>query len=54
LSVIKQVDLNKASLILKIIFQNTNITNNLKWKLFTKVIRELSKKAWALLEVGSN
>jgi hypothetical protein len=46
ISLIKQVSLNKSSLLAKIIFQNTNKTTKLKWKLLTKVIREPSEEAW--------
>jgi hypothetical protein len=46
----KQVTWYKSSLLLKIIFQNTQmITTKLKWKLFTKVIRGLSQEPWSSL-----
>jgi hypothetical protein len=50
--IIKQVDRNKSSLLLKIIFQNTQ--TKLKQKLFAKVVREPSKEAWVWLDRESN
>jgi hypothetical protein len=46
----KRGALNKSSFVLKIILQNTNITSELKWKLFTKVIKKLSKEAWVSID----
>jgi len=43
--IIKQLTLNKSSLLLKIDLQNTQALQP-KWKLFTKVIKRQSKEAW--------
>ncbi len=52
---------NKTSFVEKIEFipkyyfpKPTNITTKLKWKLFTKVIREPSRETWGLVDRKSN
>ncbi len=48
---LKQVGLNKSSLLLKFYLQKyTNITTKLHWKLFTKVIKKPSEEAWVWID----
>jgi hypothetical protein len=51
----KKAACNKSSLLLTIIFQNTQTLQlKLKWNLFAKVIREPSKETWVSFDRESN
>jgi hypothetical protein len=51
---IKQVALNKSSLLLKIQKLHTKLTTKLKWKVFRKTLKKTKQRGFGLIDRGFN